>query len=324
MPLTTLENETLRVTLDPDQGTSIKAFCARVGEDWLPLMPDVRAESSRLPAASFLMVPYSNRIENGTFTFQGRRYQLAHGERHAIHGDVRTRPWKVVSETATRLTCTLRSADHESVNWPWPFEAEAEYTMSDNTFSSRLALWNRGETAMPAGFGWHPYFNRSLTPEGEPVHLCFTVAGVYPDANDNRIPSGPAQPLTPEQDFSAEKPLDPDRFFDHCFQGYDGRGYIAWPESGVKLSFDCSPACQHLIVYNPPFPVFAVEPVTNANNGVNLYAAGWPDSGVVTLAPGECLRAHFDLCLDVETSCRPSIDQPKSRPMRASSSFSTR
>ena len=301
MSMTTLENDTLRVTLDPDRGTSIKAFYARKGDDWLPLMPDVRQEGSRLPAASFVMAPYSNRIENGTFTFEGQTIQLEHGERHAMHGDVHSRPWRVAKATTTDLACTFRSTDHENVNWPWPFEAQAAYSLSDGAFSSRLALWNRGETAMPAGFGWHPFFSRQLTREGEPVHLCFTVAGVYPDANDNRIPSGPVQPLTPEQDFSVEKPLDPDFFLDHCFQGYDGQGHIAWPESGVKLSFDCSPECQHLVVFNPPFPIFAMEPVTNANNGVNLYAAGWPNSGVVVLEPGECLTAQFNLRVDLET-----------------------
>jgi galactose mutarotase-like enzyme len=174
MPAITLENDLLRVCLDPDRGTSILAFYARKGDDWLPLMPDVRAEDSRLDAASFLMIPYSN-----------------------------------------------------------------------------------------------------------------------------RIPSGPAQPLTAEQDYSVEKGLDPDRFWDACFQGYDGNSHITWPESSVRLTFACSPECQHLIVYNPPFPVFAVEPVTNANNGVNLYAAGWPNSGVVVLEPGECLTARFDLQVDI-------------------------
>jgi aldose 1-epimerase len=99
-----------------------------------------------------------------------------------------------------------------------------------------------------------------------------------------------------EQDFSTERTLDPDYFLDSCFQGYDGDGYILWPESRVKLSFACSPQCTHLVIYNPlQSPVFAVEPVTNANNGANLHARGWPGSGIMLLSPGECLEAQFDL-----------------------------
>ena len=80
---------------------------------------------------------------------------------------------------------------------------------------------------------------------------------------------------------------------------YDGDGSVTWPESGIRLSFDCSPECTHLVVYNPPFPIFAMEPVTNANNGINLYAAGSPTSGVVVLEPGERLTAQFSLRVDV-------------------------
>jgi aldose 1-epimerase len=295
MPAITLESENLRVSIQPDRGTSILACYARQDDSWLPVMPDTRAADSRM-AASFLMVPYSNRIENGAFSFQGKSYQLAHGEQHAIHGDVHSRPWTVEKATRQRLCCTFRSADHEAVNWPWPFESRAEYVLDGATFSSRLALRNRGQSAMPAGFGWHPFFSRSLTRQGEPVRLSMRVACAYPDANGNRIPSGPAQPLLPEQDFSTERTLDPDYFLDTCFQGYNGNGYIRWPESKVKLSFACSPQCTHLVIFNPPqSPIFAVEPVTNANNGVNLQAKGWPNSGIVALAPGECLEAQFDL-----------------------------
>jgi len=299
MAVIPLENEILRVYVDPEQGTSIKGLYALKGGAWLPLMPDVRQAQTRLDASSFLMIPYSNRIENGAFTFQGQTYQLEGAERHAIHGDVRTRAWRIEHWTVTALHCSFKSVEYENVNWPWPFEARAEYSLQGSVFSQRLTLWNRDESDMPAGFGWHPYFTRALTREREPVYVQFNVAGVYPDAHDNRIPSGPPQPLAEEQDHSTAKLLDPDDFWDACFQGYDGKGSIAWPATGVRIAFSCSPECTHLVVYNPPFPVFAMEPVTNANNGVNQLAAGWSDSGVAVLGPGECLSARFDMHIDI-------------------------
>jgi aldose 1-epimerase len=300
MSIVTLESTLLRVYIDPDQGTSLKGLYACKDGNWLALMPDVCQPLGRLDAASFLMVPYSNRIEDGAFTFEGQSYQLKGAEQHAIHGDVRTRAWKTVEQTATSLHCTFHSVQYENVNWPWPFEARAEYQIQGSVFSQRLALWNRGDSPMPAGFGWHPYFVRTVTREGEPVHLRFTVAGIYPDANDNRIPSGPARPPSAEQDHSLGKLLDPDDFWDACCQGYDGNGSITWPESGIRLAFDCSPECSHLVVFNPPFPIFAMEPVTNANNGVNQLAAGWPDSGVAVLKQGECLGARFDMRIETD------------------------
>jgi aldose 1-epimerase len=276
------------------------------------------------------MIPYSNRIEYGRFAFDGVTYQLEDAAHHAIHGDVRFREWEIEEASATHLGCAISSAAFADRNWPWPYEARVEYRVQGNVFASRLRLWNRGETAMPAGFGWHPFYRRSLTRDGETVRLQMKVQAAYPDAHGNRIPSGPAEPVSAAQDFSLEKPLLPDHFLDTCFRGYDGRGHIAWPESGIKLSFRCSSACTHLVIYNPTGqPYFAVEPVTNANNGVNLHSHGdagsgivrpdsavvrpdsavvrrdsgvvrpdsgvvRPDSGVVRLLPGQSLEATFE------------------------------
>ena len=45
---------------------------------------------------------------------------------------------------------------------------------------------------------------------------------------------------------------------------------------------------EHLIAYAPPEqPFFAVEPVTNANDGFNLFEQGIAGSGVFVLEPGE-------------------------------------
>jgi len=204
MPPITLENAHLRTTIDPDQGTSLHSLQVRREGAWLSLMPDVddpacvskmgasQGDAVPLAAASFLMIPYSNRIAAGAFTFAGQSYQLKNADQHAIHGDVRR----------------------------------------------RLALVNRAQEPMPAGCGWHPFFNRTLTranvskmgashsDAAPPVHLNFQVENAYPDGYGNRIPSGPAQPPAKHQDFRTEKPLLPDNFLDTCFHGYDGQGHI--------------------------------------------------------------------------------------------------
>jgi aldose 1-epimerase len=262
-------------------------------------MPDVRNGESALKASSFVMIPYSNRIEHGRFTFGGRHYQLANGERHASHGDVRTRPWVVEAVSGQDIRCVFDARQHEGVNWPWPFAAELTYALDDLLLTSTITIWNRAESPMPVGTGWHPYYSRWLTRPGEPVQVQFKVTGVYPDANDNRIPSGPPQPLAPHQDFSSLHTLAPDHFVDCCCTGYDGGGAIAWPESGIHLRYRCSATCTHLIFFNPAKPYFALEPVTNANNGVNLYAQGEPSSGIRVLAPGESLQASFGMQVEV-------------------------
>lgn len=300
MSIVTLENAQLRLVVDPQQGVNVLAFFVQRAQGWLPVMPDVHGGNSDLKASSFVLIPYSNRIEGGRFTFQGQTYQLANGERHASHGDVRGRAWQVDTVTATTIHCSFASQTYADANWPWPFTATLEYTLQENTLFSRLTVTNQGTSAMPAGLGWHPYYNRTLSRDGEPILLHFQVQSVYPDANDNRIPSGPAQPLAPNQDFAVERELTPENFIDACFYGYAGNGSITWPESQVKLVYTCSTNCTHLILFNPAKPYFAAEPVTNANNGVNLYAQGDPTSGIRVLAPGETLEATF--AVDVQTA----------------------
>jgi len=296
MSVIALEQGDLRVVVDPDAGCSLLSFALRRDGQWLPLMPEVHEGLSDLRFASWAMVPYSNRIEDGRFTFAGRPYQLDRAEDHAIHGDVRERAWEVVDRTAARLAARFDTAGHGDVNWPWPFEVRAHVEVGQGRLLQRLSLTNRGDSPMPAGFGWHPYFNRRISGADEEVRLCFRVERAYPDANDTRIPSGPPVPLAANQDFARERVLEPDNFLDTSFCGYDGGGYIHWPGSDVRLDFRCSEACTHLVVYNPAgTPHFAVEPVTNANNGVNLLAAGEPTAGTQVLEPGQSLEAEFSL-----------------------------
>ncbi len=291
-----LENERLRVAVDPANGARLLAFAVKRDGRWLDVSPDGRAAGSTTKACSWMMIPYSNRIENGVFRFEGKEFQLKNGAAHAIHGDARNHPWKIAEQKSALLKCSLRSADFSDFNWPWPIDIGAEFSLEGNVFAQRLTIRNRGSTTMPAGFGWHPYYLRTLTQPDEPALLQMKFAGVYPDTNGNCIPSGPAAAPTADFDFSKPFAIPHDRKYDHCMSGYDGKGSIEWPRSGVKLEYDCSPNVTHLVFYNPPDkPFFAVEPAANANNGVNLLDRGDPTSGVIALPAGDELKANFSI-----------------------------
>ncbi|MBN2713613.1 MAG: hypothetical protein JXR97_14425 [Planctomycetes bacterium] len=294
-----IENDIIKVILTPENGAGMLGMYAKKDGKELPIMPDARDESHELTWCNWMMIPYSNRVENGKFSWEGKDYELKNGDIHSIHGDTRTRPWSVEDNTGTYIRCDFKSSDHADFNWPWPIEARGEYEVMNNVFSMRMMLWNRGETSMPAGFGYHPYFSRQLTEKEEQAIVTVNFHGIYPDAVTPCIPSGPAEPPAPELDFSAGKAITTEQFFDFCSCGYDGKGTIKWPESGVRLTFDCSPTLSHLVCYNPlDYCYFAIEPVSNANNGVNLYADGEPTAGTVSLAPGECLEARMDMKID--------------------------
>jgi len=294
----TTSNELLKAVINPDYGAAVLAFYVKKDKKEIAIMPDSRKDSNSLDASSFLMIPYSNRIEDGTFTFNEKNHQLKNGKNHSIHGDTRKSKWIIEEINQDRIICYFDSSKYKDVNWPWPFSAEVDYSISGNTFKSRITLKNNGDTPMPAGFGWHPYYSRSLTKENEPVFVQFETEGVYPDINENCIPSGNPEKPFGKLDFSIEKQLDPKVHIDNCYQGYNGKGHMLWPDSGIKVSYECSPECSHLIFFNPDDPFFAFEPATNANNGVNHFNDEVFKCGTVSLKPGEKLSASFSIKID--------------------------
>ncbi len=296
-------NDHIEVSINPHEGAAVIAFNAFNGEKWLALRPDLREyEKYELWDTNFLLAPYSNRVRDGRFTFAEQTYQLDTTNDHAIHGDTWYRPWEIIEQTATKLVCCFDSQAHAYRNWPWHFATQVTYEVIDQTLHSTLTLCNRDVSAMPAGLGWHPYFSRHLTRPGEPVCLHFNVAGIYPDVHEERMPSGTAVSLPSHLDLVNGLLLPHDRAFDVCLTGYDGKGSIHWPESKMEIAFNCSAACTHLVMYNPVGKsFFAVEPVTNANNGLNLYAENEPTSGIVSLAAGQSLSATFDMSVNHHT-----------------------
>ena len=163
-----LANDQLRVVVNPAKGAGIMACAVKRRGEWVDVMPDARKPATKMRFSSWLMLPYANRIRDGKFSFEGREYTLENAKNHAIHGDGRNRPWKVLGQSATSLKLGLNSADFADFNWPWPIEAEYEFVLEGDRFFQRLHLVNKGETTMPAGFGWHPYYLRELTSPGGP------------------------------------------------------------------------------------------------------------------------------------------------------------
>lgn len=277
---------------------------------WQSVMPECRPSSNGhqgpavgqsvdnpLGAASFHMIPYSNRIRSGKFAIDGKHYQLEHGDNHAIHGALRKLPWSIVESTATQLICEIDSTQHTDVNWPWPIRSRITQSVEAATLSSEIELENLGDSAMPAGVGWHPYFVRKIN-NCDPI-LTLPVNGIFPDDNGDCLPDGKAVRLSESLDFRHPRLLSPDQRIDCCFSGLHDPAVIHWKKAGIKLALQASDNCRFLVLFNPDMPHFAVEPVTNANDAFNLQAQGI-DAGMQVLQPGETLRAQLSIVLSVD------------------------
>jgi aldose 1-epimerase len=295
VPLVTLENDVLRFAALPEAGASVVELSSRIGGAWTPVMRPTPSEAitsgNSSDMASFVLAPYSNRIRDARFVFQGREYALRPNtaDGHTIHGDVRKRPWKVGAVAADRARFSFDSRSFPDLNFPFPFTVELTYSLAGDRLETEAVLTNTGGAPMPAGIGFHPYFRRSLGAADEAVEIEARVAGAYPEL----LPKTGPRPLEPHEDFSRSRPIG-DTDLDTCFAGWDGHARIAWPKSGVVADIDADAPLRHLILYTPPGkPFFAVEPVTNANDGFNLLAKGIAGSGVEVIAPGESLPVRF-------------------------------
>lgn len=287
-----LDSSDWRLWIDPALGSQWLAAEVRRGEDWRAVMPDCRPPDAPLGAASFHMLPYSNRIRDGRFTFAGEHVQLEHADRHAIHGALRKLPWEVLETTPSTLRCHIDSHDHPDVNWPWHIVAEVAVRLEGCTLSSTLTLTNVSGRDMPAGLGWHPYFVREI--DGASPELTLPVDSVYPDADGDCLPDGAPVPLSAELDFREPRALRPTPLIDRCLGGLTGTARVAWPDAGIALALRASEVCDHLVLYNPDAPWFAVEPVTNANDAFNLAESGI-EAGRTVLGDGESLTAEMTL-----------------------------
>jgi aldose 1-epimerase len=107
-----------------------------------------------------LLLPWPNRLGDGSYEFGGRSFQapLNEPEHHnAIHGLVRWSSWTVTEATADRAQLDLRL--YPQPGWGWIVDCSVTYTLSDAGAEVRTAVYNvpDGGGSCPVGIGWHPY-----------------------------------------------------------------------------------------------------------------------------------------------------------------------
>lgn len=266
-----IEKGSARLTLAPEVGGAIAGFTVHGRDVLRPMAADA---IDALAAASFPLVPFCNRIPHGRFTFEGREAVLPPNlgdHPHALHGQGWRAAWTV--EKAGEGEALLSYA-HAPDAWPWAYRAEQRFVVDETGFRVELAVTNTGETPMPAGLGFHPYFPRrageSLTAANDGVWLIDTE--VLPTSHHR----GPW-----EADWAAGAAIEGHGLIDHCYTGWDQRATLSAPGAPDTV-VTASPECRWLHVYVPPGEDFlCVEPCASRPNPF-----GEGDTGMVTLAPG--------------------------------------
>lgn len=296
-----LQNNLLRVTILPELGASLGGLELRQGGFWLPVLrPTALAAwvGRHSPdTSSYPLAPYSNRIRRGRFTFEGQDYHLRPnwpGTSQPQHGEVRQRAWRVRSASDNHLECILDSGADPQLNFPFSFSGRLRYGLAPDHLEMHLSLTNTDARRMPAGMGFHPYFVRHLGLSGDAL-LQFDAGQIYL-TDESCLPEKPAVPVTPPWDFGKARTLH-GTALDHVYANWAGKAWLYWPGSGWSLKMQADPVFSHLVVFTAPDGSVALEPVSNATDGFNLLAQGWPGTGVRVLEPGETMEGKVCLKL---------------------------
>jgi len=274
----------LRLVLLPALGGSI----ARLDRGSVALLRGSDAPAHPLESACFPLVPFCNRIRDGSFRFRDREVRLSRnmaGEKSPIHGQGWLSPWSV--EESDNRTAELRFI-HEPGEWPWRYEARQRFALDENGLSAELACRNLADEPMPCGLGFHPYFRcgEGTSLETSVTHVWTVDADVLPVA---RIPA------TERYDLSHGPACG--RGLDNGFDGWSGGARIAMPLESLALRLS-SPDASRFQLYSPAdLPLFVAEPVTHANDALAAPEGEWSGLGIRILEPGEAmtLRMRIDV-----------------------------
>ncbi len=276
-------------TLDvfPEIGGAIGAYYAfaeGLRLDWLRPADDAAIARGDVEGMGcFPLVPFSNRVRDGRFVFDGvEAFILPVPGPHAEHGHGWRRPWRTIAQGPSWLTIEFEMHD---ADWPFPYRARQNFRLSADRLDVTLSIENQGARAMPIGLGLHPYFPR--TPQ---CRLSARVAGMW-NVDAEVMPIDLAAP--PPHDADPGRALAPDDVeLDNCFAGWDGDARIDWPERGAWLTLHAGKPLRHLVVYSPRGETyFCVEPVSHCTDAFNLAAKGMADTGMLRLEPDEAIAA---------------------------------
>ncbi len=278
-----LRHSAMECLLAPDCGGSIAAWRLNGPGGALDLLRPTSdaalANGLATDMACFPLVPFSNRIAGGRFTFQGRTVALPPdpGSPHRIHGHGWAAPWTVEGRTEAAARLTFR---HEPDTWPWRYSAAQTIALDEEGLTVALELVNESDSDMPAGFGLHPYF-----PKPPGTRVTARLSGLWEcdetvlPINRRALPPGWTAPDGVAMDGVV---------LDNGFTGWDGTATLTWPSRGLALTMIADGPFGHLVVYAPSGGDFlCLEPVSHMTDAVNRPDI--PDAGLIALPPGERL-----------------------------------
>jgi aldose 1-epimerase len=244
------------------------------------------------------LVPWPNRIKDGSYEFDGKKMQLPltepeHG--NAIHGLVREATWSAHPASDHVVMDYLLEPQ---AGYPFALALNVEYSLSNSGLTVTTTARNIGAESCPYGCGQHPYLTLG-TPKIDTLRL--QVPGRVVISSDERgvpVSKGPVEGT--EYDFRAGRVIGGtvlDNAFTDLERGADGRARVLLddPDSGAGVTLWVDETYVFLMVFSgDPYPdlarrSIAVEPMTCPPNAFRTH------DSVIVLEPGESTSSTWGI-----------------------------
>ena len=237
-----------------------------------------------------LLIPWPNRLKDGSYEFEGERHQLALSEPergNAIHGLLRWVAWTPIEREQERVV--LRHLLHPQPGYPFLLEVEVEYALSTDGLTVRTRATNVGDRPCPYGAGAHPY----LTAGADLVDSCRlrVPARTRLVADERGIPTGSEPVAGSEYDFRGGREIGSfrlDTAYADLERDQEGRARAELASASRTVTLWVDAAHPYLMVFTGDTlrperrrRSVAIEPMTCAPNA---FQSG---DGLVVLQPGE-------------------------------------
>jgi len=230
-----------------------------------------------------VLAPWPNRLEDGSYIFEGRTGQAALDEPergNAIHGLVRWLPWEAVrpDASAVTLTCVL----HPQPGYPWRLVLETDYRLGGDGLTTTIRATNASDAAAPFGIGFHPYVTVG-TPFVDEALLSVPAEWTLP-GDDRGVPTGErAAVVGSPYDFTSRRPIGRTRL-DTAYTGLTGdadgltRVVLAAPDGGTEIVIWADGAFGHLMIYTGD----TLQPVERRRRGIAIEPMTCPPNALRT------------------------------------------
>lgn len=293
----------------PEAGCNLVSFGAPLRGREVEAFLQPADESAPHPHGGYgapVLFPFPNRLRAGHATFEGKTIQidLGPGQVNAIHGLVRDKPWTVEqlggASDAAVARCSIESDADILRQFPFPFRLALTFRLEGARLRVESEAANRGDAAMPMGFGWHPYFRLPLLPgTARGADLVEVPADRLWVLDSSLIPTGETTTLPPEKDFQQLRPIDDahldDVYTDIRQENGESVCRLVDPTTGVTLRVAAGSSFRDWVVYAPPTrPTICFEPYTCPTDAFNLAARGL-EVGLIVLQPGASWKDWMEL-----------------------------